>query len=124
MGYAAEVLCFESKKFSEWLKSFCYQAYKKLLNINKSIGKEKLLEMAMGHKWECWLTEKLNKTRRKLKLKNQNLRLCDCTEPKAHDEIDIEEPTPIKAAARFGCFNILKWRIDEFLSGWRQARGA
>ena len=66
VGYAAEILCFESKEFSEWMKSFCYRAFKKLLNINRSIEKELLLKTVVGHKWECWLTEKLNLTRRKL----------------------------------------------------------
>ena len=124
MGYAAEILCFESKQFTEWLKTFCYNAYKLLLGINSKTNKEELLKVAVGHNWECWMSEKLNATRRKLKLEKGDLRLCSCENKEAHSHIDISLPTPIKSAAKFEAFNILKWKARLFLSGFKVIPGA
>ena len=95
-----------------------------LLGIKSSPNKDKLLETATGYRWECWLNEKLMRTRKKINLRNEVKNLCGCTEPDAHKHINLEEPTPIKKAASLGAFNLLKWRMGEFLSGYKKSLGA
>ena len=124
VSYAAEILCFESRRFADWLKTYCYNAYRSLLGIRTKTNKEQLLKTAVGYDWDCWLTEKLNTTRRKLQLKNQDNRICGCTHAKAHMHIDVSLPTPIKAAAKIGAFNLLKWQAHQFLSGFKSVPGA
>jgi hypothetical protein len=88
VSYAAEILCFESKEYLDWLKSFSYKAFKSLLGIKNTIGRDRLLEVATGHKWECWLSEKLKLTRNRLKLRKDVGNLCDCEDIDAHKHID------------------------------------
>ena len=123
VSYAAEILCFECKEFTEWLKTFCYNAYKSLLGIRAKVNKEELLRIAVGHNWECWMTEKLNATRRKLGLKIKPKGICECEIQNQHSNIDITQHTPIKLAAKYEAFNLLKWKARIYLSGFKKIPG-
>jgi hypothetical protein len=77
-SYAAELLCFESKKFNQWMKGLNYRGMKKLLKMNPHEGMDTVLEAAIGQKWECWLTEKLVKTRTKMGMSKIKKLMCGC----------------------------------------------
>jgi hypothetical protein len=77
-SYAAEVLCFESKNFNQWLKSYSYDAYRKLVGFYVKPKKEELLKEVIGHNWDCWNVEKLLKTRRQLNLTDPEKWPCGC----------------------------------------------
>ena len=77
-SYAAEILCYESKPFNKWLKSYNYDGLRQLAKFKGKPNKEVLLKNAVGHNWDCWLNDKLMKTRNKLNLSKEVKPLCDC----------------------------------------------
>ena len=74
----------------------------------------------VGHNWDCWINDKLRVTRDKLDLSKDVKPLCDCDIEAYHEHIDLQQQTPIRYLARFDGINLIKWKMDKFLTGWKR----
>ena len=116
-SYAAEILCFESKNFHQWFKSYSYDIYRKLVGFHVKPKMDEILDEVTGHKWDCWTVEKLLKTRRQLSLPDPEKWPCGCDPRVGHPHINLEEDTNVKYLARTNGIHMIKWRMNKFLSG-------
>ena len=77
-AYAHQLLTTIDKNFAEWVKKQHYQGIKTLLKTRLRVGKDKLLEMALGQKWECWQSVINRRHFDRMHIK-RNPQICGCT---------------------------------------------